>query len=177
MLIRTATATDAEGVLELLLRLDEETRFMMYEPGERSTSVDRQAETLRALFASNNSTFLLAEEGGRPIGLLEATGGAFRRNRHVAHLVIGVLKEHAGYKSDREGRAYGPGEDRHKALHRRPTDNDLRLQPGHGPAELHAREEAGIARSYRQGECHRLGGKPRSQAVEIQAAQVSRSIS
>jgi RimJ/RimL family protein N-acetyltransferase len=96
MLIRTATATDAKGVLELLLRLDEETRFMMYEPGERSTSVDRQAETLRALFASNNSTFLLAEEGGRPVGFLEATGGAFRRNRHVAHLVIGVLEEHAG---------------------------------------------------------------------------------
>jgi len=96
MLIRTATATDARGVLELLLRLDEETRFMMYEPGERSTSVDRQAETLRALLVSNNSTFLLAEEGGRPVGFLEATGGAFRRNRHVAHLVIGVLEEHAG---------------------------------------------------------------------------------
>jgi RimJ/RimL family protein N-acetyltransferase len=96
MLIRTATATDAKGVLELLLRLDEETRFMMYEPGERSTSVDRQAETLRALLVSNNSTFLLAEEGGRPVGFLEATGGAFRRNRHVAHLVIGVLEEHAG---------------------------------------------------------------------------------
>ena len=96
MLIRTATATDARGVLELLLRLDEETRFMMYEPGERSTSLDRQAETLRALLASENSTFLLAEEGGRPVGFLEATGGVFRRNRHVAHLVIGVLEEHAG---------------------------------------------------------------------------------
>jgi hypothetical protein len=44
MLSRTAREGDAEGVLELLLRLDEETRFMMYEPGERSTSVERQAE-------------------------------------------------------------------------------------------------------------------------------------
>ena len=96
MLIRTAKETDAEGVLELLLRLDEETRFMMYEPGERPTSVGRQAKTLKALLASDNSTFLLAEEGGRPVGFLEATGGTFRRNRHVAHLVIGVLKEHAG---------------------------------------------------------------------------------
>ena len=96
MLIRTAQENDAEGVLELLLRLDEETRFMMYEPGERSTSVGRQAKTLRTLLARGNSTFLLAEEDGRPVGFLEATGGTFRRNRHVAQLVIGVLEEYAG---------------------------------------------------------------------------------
>jgi ribosomal protein S18 acetylase RimI-like enzyme len=96
MLVRTAKEGDAEGVLELLLRLDEQTRLMMYEPGERSTSVGRQAETLRTLLASGNSTFLLAEEDGRPVGFLEATGGTFRRNRHVVHLVVGVLKEHAG---------------------------------------------------------------------------------
>ena len=96
MLVRTAKESDAEGALELLLRLDEQTRFMMYEPGERPTSVGRQAEILRTLLASDNSTFLLAEEGGRPVGFLEATGGAFQRNRHVVHLVIGVLEEHAG---------------------------------------------------------------------------------
>jgi hypothetical protein len=33
----------------------------------------------------------LAEEEGRPVGFLEATRGAYRRNRHVAHLVVGVL--------------------------------------------------------------------------------------
>ena len=96
MLIRTAKEDDAEGVLELLLRLDEQTRLMMYEPGERPTSVERQAKTLRTLLASGNSTFLLAEEDGLPVGFLEATGGTFRRNRHVVHLVIGVLKERAG---------------------------------------------------------------------------------
>ncbi len=89
MLVRTAKEADAEGVL--LLRLDEQTRYMMYEPGERSTSVERQAKTLRTLLASPNSTFHLAEEDGRPVGFLETTGGAFRRNRHVAQLVIGVL--------------------------------------------------------------------------------------
>ena len=96
MLIRTAQENDAGGVLELLLRLDEQTRFMMYEPGERPTSVELQAKTLRTLLASGNSTFLVAEEDGLPVGFLEATGGTFRRNRHVVHLVIGVLEEHAG---------------------------------------------------------------------------------
>ena len=93
MLVRTAKEDDAERVLEILLRLDEQTRFMMYEPGERSTSVGRQAEILRTLLDSGNSTFLLAEEDGPPVGFFEAKGCAFRRNRHLTHLVIEVLGE------------------------------------------------------------------------------------
>ncbi len=96
MLVRTARESDAEALLRLLKRLDEETRFMMYEPGERSTTVREQGELLGSILASANGTVLLAEVDGRLVGFLEARGGAFRRNRHVAHLVIGVLAEHAG---------------------------------------------------------------------------------
>src|SRR3712207_9278908 len=71
MLSRTAREGDAEGVLELLLRLDEETRFMMYEPGERSTSVERQAEILRNRLAGRNRALLLREGGGLPVGPTE----------------------------------------------------------------------------------------------------------
>ena len=69
---------------------------MMYEPGERTTTVREQQELLRSALAGGNGTVLLAEEGGRPAGFLEATGGVFRRNRHVVHLVVGVLKAYAG---------------------------------------------------------------------------------
>ena len=96
MLVRTAREGDAEALLGLLKRLDDESRFMMYEPGERTTTVGEQREILGAILACGNGTFLLAEEDGRPVGFLEATGGAFRRNRHVAHLVLGVLGEHSG---------------------------------------------------------------------------------
>lgn len=95
VLIRTAKVSDAEALLRLLKRLDGGTRFMMYEPDERATTVRQQEELLQSTLASTNGTVLLAEEGGRPVGFLEATGGAFRRNRHVAQLVIGVLGEHA----------------------------------------------------------------------------------
>ena len=96
MVIRTATESDAEALLWLLKRLDEETRFMMYEPGERTTTAREQQELLRDVLASTNGTVLLAEEVGRTVGFLEASGGGFRRNRHVVHLVIGVLKAYAG---------------------------------------------------------------------------------
>ncbi len=35
-----------------------------------------------------------------PVSFLEATGGDFRRSRHVTHLVVGVLKEYAGRGSE-----------------------------------------------------------------------------
>jgi LmbE family N-acetylglucosaminyl deacetylase len=89
MLVRTATRSDAEALLRLLRRLDEETRFMMYEPGERTATVQEQRGLLETILAGG--TVLLAEEEGRPVGFLEATRGAYRRNRHVAHLVVGVL--------------------------------------------------------------------------------------
>jgi len=94
--IRTAREGDAEGLLRLLRRLDGETRFMMYEPGERKTTVEAQEEVLGNTLVSKNNTLLLAEEGDLPVGFLEAVGGIFRRNRHVAHLVVGVLEAYAG---------------------------------------------------------------------------------
>lgn len=96
MSVRTATESDAEVLLRLLRRLDDETRFMMHEPDERTTTTREQEGLLRAILASGNSTALLAEEDGRLVGFLEATGGGFRRNRHVTHLVVGVLGAYAG---------------------------------------------------------------------------------
>lgn len=96
MPIWMARENDAEELLRLLHRLDHETRFMMCEPRERTTTVEAQREFLRDILATGNSVVLLAEVDGRSVGFLEATGGAFRRDRHVAHLVVGVLKEYAG---------------------------------------------------------------------------------
>jgi len=67
-----ARESDAESLLRLLQRLDDETRFMMYEPEERTTTVEAQRESLDILATGNS------------------TAGC------VAHLVVGVLKEHAG---------------------------------------------------------------------------------
>jgi len=91
-----ARESDAEGLLRLLKRLDHETRLMICEPEERTTSLETQRELLRGILATTNCVILLAEVNGRPLGFLEAPGGAFRRDRHVAHLVVGILKEHVG---------------------------------------------------------------------------------
>ena len=94
--IRTARPYDAAALLDLKHQLDEETAFMMYEPGERDSSVRDLARELAAIARSPNSVVLLAELGDQPAGDLELAGGSFRRSRATAYLVIGVRADAAG---------------------------------------------------------------------------------
>lgn len=88
--IRPVGQQDASALLELLLTLDDETSFMMLEPGERSRSLE--AQQLQVLLAEvcPDGTLLVAEDQARLVGFLEARGGEYRRNRHAVHLAMGV---------------------------------------------------------------------------------------
>ena len=89
-IIRQITADDAEAYLDLRTQLDDETKFMMLEPGERKTTTTQEQERLIALLAADNQMVFLAEREGEPIGYLWANGGMFRRSHHNVHIVIGI---------------------------------------------------------------------------------------
>jgi RimJ/RimL family protein N-acetyltransferase len=94
--IRIAGPDDAAALLRLKHRLDRETSFMLLETGERDTSVQAVADELGAATRAGNSAVIVAESGDELVGYVELTGGAFRRNRTTAYLVIGVLAEASG---------------------------------------------------------------------------------
>jgi RimJ/RimL family protein N-acetyltransferase len=94
--IREAVPTDAPALLELKLALDEETRLMLLEPGERQETAADVAAQLRQTAARPNATVLVAEREGALLGYVEAQGGSYRRNRHRAEVVIGVRRAAAG---------------------------------------------------------------------------------
>lgn len=94
--IREIREEDAAEYLELARRLDRETRFMMLEPGERSFGVDQQRQRIRSVLEMDNAVMLIAEHQGRLVGVLGASGGIYRRNRHSVHIFIGVLQAFAG---------------------------------------------------------------------------------
>ena len=96
MLIRTIQPDDAEQFLNLRKKIDEETQFMMFEPGERTTTVEEQRDYIERLILQENSTTFVAEHNGQLVGYLSASGGEFRRNRHSAHIVIGILQDYTG---------------------------------------------------------------------------------
>jgi RimJ/RimL family protein N-acetyltransferase len=97
MLIRQATPQDAHAFGQLLCQLDRETRFMLFEPGERAIDDDAQAERFERMRQSPwPQVVFLAEGEGRLAGFLGATAGSQRRSRFTASLVVGVLSEYAG---------------------------------------------------------------------------------
>lgn len=94
--LRTIREEDAEQFLALCHQLDEETHFMMLEPGERSTTPDQQRERIRRLLAQANQTLLVAEENDRLVGYISGMGGDYRRNWKTVHIVIGILQSYSG---------------------------------------------------------------------------------
>jgi len=69
---------------------------MLVEPGERSTDTDLERERLAGVLSRPNQTLIVAETDDQLVGYVAVLGGHYRRNRHSAHIVIGVLAAFAG---------------------------------------------------------------------------------
>ncbi|CAH0314211.1 GNAT family N-acetyltransferase [Peribacillus sp. Bi134] len=96
MLIREIKPEDTESFDLLMKQVETEADFMLMEPGERKGSPEQQRKWLERVDKENNSTVLVAEQGGQLVGYLAVIGGDTRRTKHSAYLVIGILKEYTG---------------------------------------------------------------------------------
>lgn len=96
VLIREIREEDAENHLALCYKLDEETKFMLYEPGERNTPLELHRDFVQSVMASANSTILLAEDGDQLVGYLLVDGGKMRRIKHAGYIVLGILSAYQG---------------------------------------------------------------------------------
>lgn len=95
MNIREVRLEDAKKYLEMLKKLDTETKYMMYEAYERKTSVEEQKKKIRENIERNNPVFIaLVDE--RIVGFLEGRRGGANRVRHSIYIAIGVLKDYRG---------------------------------------------------------------------------------
>ncbi len=102
-LIRPIREDDAPAYIDLLRALDAETKFMMFEPGERKTTLEEQQKRIRTTLAADNAMLFLVEktpEPGQPgpmlVGVLGAQGGTFQRNHHTVHIFIGIRQAFTG---------------------------------------------------------------------------------
>ena len=90
-MIRTIEERDAAAFVALSQTLDSETRFMLFEPGERTTTEAEQRARITGIRSNPTQLLLVAEDDDKLVGFLGATRGSARRNRHCASLVMGVL--------------------------------------------------------------------------------------
>lgn len=93
--VRIAQIRDSGALIRMKQKLDEQTTFMLLEPGERNLNEAEQRDMIRYALRSANSNIFLAEHEGQIIGYLEAIGGKVARNRHSVYIVVGVLQEYA----------------------------------------------------------------------------------
>jgi len=91
--IREIRESDAEEFLNLCNRIDAETPFMMFEPGERPTTIEDQEDEIRDILSRDNQTIFVAEKDNQLIGYLAAYGGRYKRNRQTVYIVTGILQD------------------------------------------------------------------------------------
>ena len=86
MKIREIDKCEASMYFECLKKIDQETRFMMFEPDERQFD-----ENLITSYLTNkDDLFVGAFSEHEIVGFLSAKRGSFRRIRHSAYIVIGI---------------------------------------------------------------------------------------
>ena len=90
--IRKARIEDAASLVELFKQLDEETNFMLFEPEERTITVNEQVARLKVFENSTTEAMFVAQNDGTILGFAIGIGGSANRNRHSAYIVIGVLR-------------------------------------------------------------------------------------
>ncbi|MDY0944100.1 GNAT family N-acetyltransferase [Priestia megaterium] len=94
-MIREILASDAEEYLLLNKKLDNETKFMLYEEEERNTTVEDQAKIIDFFLKSPNSTILVAEKKNKLVGHIGVIGGKLKRVKYTASIAVGVLLEYS----------------------------------------------------------------------------------
>ncbi|PFE03014.1 N-acetyltransferase [Bacillus cereus] len=95
-MIREIQIEDAAAFLQLGKQLDEETSYMLLEPGERNTTVEQQKNMIKRFIETYNSTIFVAVEKEQLVGFILANGGNAQRNKHAVAIVIGILQEYSG---------------------------------------------------------------------------------
>lgn len=85
----------------MLNQLDYETKYMMYEPGERSRNI-AEIEIIIQNAADGKDFLLVAEADDKIVGYIQAQRGDFKRISHSAYIVVGILKDYRGNGIGRE---------------------------------------------------------------------------
>ena len=93
MLIRDIRAGDAGSFFEMMCRLDEETEYMMYEPGERrekTPDLTRLKARIEGAVSGGDLLVVADTEEGEIAGFLWAERGSLNRVKHTAYIVTGI---------------------------------------------------------------------------------------
>lgn len=95
MKIRKCRINDANNMLKMLLELDKETEYMLFEADERPNDINRVKEMINQSVNGDN-LLLIATEDDNIIGFLSVQRGILRKIKHTAYIVVGIREKFRG---------------------------------------------------------------------------------
>ena len=95
MKYRKLSVDEAEQFWNLMNQLDHETKYMLYEPGERKKDLTR-IESLIRDSGEKQDFLLVAETDNKLVGYISAQKGRVNRIAHSAYIVVGILMDYRG---------------------------------------------------------------------------------
>lgn len=95
MFIRPITLDDVENFYHMMCWLDEETEYMMYEPGERqlkSNNLDDLKERIEVAVSGEDFLMVVVNDNEEIVGYIWAERGKMNRISHTAYIITGIRK-------------------------------------------------------------------------------------
>ena len=89
--VRKALPSDGAELVQLFSTLDQETEFMLMEPGERKLSVEKQVDIINESSDSRSKVLFIASEENVIAGFLVGRRGAANKDSHSIHIAMGIL--------------------------------------------------------------------------------------
>jgi len=96
LIIREADAADAAAMIDYVQTVAGETDFLTFGPGEFKITPEDEEQIIAAHRRYDNQVFLLAEAGGRLVGMLNVSASQKPRLRHIGEFGLTVLREYWG---------------------------------------------------------------------------------
>lgn len=93
IIIRERVIEDVNEFCEFLSKLDHESKYMLFESGERNISKDVILNNIKKVI-NNGDICYVAIDNDKIIGYVIAVKDQFIRTQHIATIVIGILEEY-----------------------------------------------------------------------------------
>lgn len=93
IIFRNVEKLDTEPLWNMMNALDYETKFMLFEPGERVKNLARLQGSIDNAVDGNDLCFI-AMDNNEIVGYIVAQVGAVRRIKHSAYIVVGIREKY-----------------------------------------------------------------------------------
>ncbi|MEW9121215.1 MAG: GNAT family N-acetyltransferase [Thermotaleaceae bacterium] len=93
-IIRSSQVSDAASLINFIKRIEEETDFLLREPGEFRMTVNEEEEFIRQKLEDSQALHIIAEIDGNIVGALGFQGNNLKRYRHQGEFGLSVLKQY-----------------------------------------------------------------------------------